>query len=639
MYRPFKPCPRTDCVENQTKHAQLTLLLKEAKEKLAQKEGLLQASVAQTESYDQRLQAAHTDLEAYDKIVPQLEAKYIEEKKKNDHYAELKTENLELKQTMADKAQGLTREERRAYNAIIDELKQRVLRLEQLNSTAEEYIEKTEANRQLDQKAIISLEDKIRELQNENGNLATKNRQIVHDVDELLRERSRLQSEVGGLKRELVVGELDTERLRQFHEDEKQKLRDKIGFEQKRLEDFQSDTEAIREQFKEDQGKLAEKEAETLDLTNQLKKITDRIGTEGGARTEEEEEALEKYTKLARDLIEQMQNLHECREPQFRRKPGAYRSKIEKQELPGSSSSSSTTWSSSSEAESTHDEQGETEEDLSPDLQLISRARRGRGGHGAGPAGEPIVKIKEVEVIREVQVPGPIEYVDHEVLVPGPIQYVDREVPVPGPTVYVNAEGDDIPAKVRYTPFRVFAHNPIICWLLVEFNFLVLFIHWAQRLFVLGSWAYAQVSGGEAWTRLVPDYASSSSETDSNVAGAPPQDAPRPRRPRPGVFTVLFNPQPGRIPSAWDTLWGLAFHFLVYGTLWLFFSVWHERGLWLAENEGARRWLHLLIAQRGSDGSLGINQILPQTINRQLDILRFDFLELVGIPVTYQSPG
>ncbi|RAL68599.1 hypothetical protein DID88_007317 [Monilinia fructigena] len=630
MYRPFKPCPRTDCVENQTKHAQLILLLKEAKEKLEQKEGLLRASIAQTESYDQRLQAAHTDLKAYDTIAPQLEVKYIEEKKRNDYYSELKNKDLELKQTMEEEHQKLLEEQenlkrkivdqRREYEAIIKELQQRIYRLEQHNSTAEEYIEKFEASRADEQQSIAQQEERIMQLEHENRELTTRERNNAREIKIAAQERNALNVDNESLRWKIVRAEQEATQVNEFHEAEKENLLGKIRFEQTRLENYQNDTEGIQKQAKEAQEKLAIKEAETVDLTHQLKEATDRTETGGDGQTEEQKKALEKYSKMARDLINQVQDIHQHREPQFSRKPGAYRTPPPPRLL-------------LPKPKSTHDEQEEAEEDLSPDLQLIHRARRGRGGHTTGPAAEPIIQIKEVEVIREVQVPGP------SVEIPSPIQYVNREVPVPGPILYVDVEGDDMPTKIRYTPFRVFAHNPIICWLLVEFNFLILFAHWAQRLFVLLSWAYAQISGGEAWIRPVPDYASSSSETGSNVTGAPPQDSPKPQLPRPGVFTVLFNPKPGRIPSAWDTLWGLAFHFLVYSTLWLSFSVWHERGLWLAQNEGARRWLHQLIAQRSSDGFLGMNQILPQTVNRQLDILRFDLLELVGIPVTYRSPG
>ncbi|KAB8295875.1 hypothetical protein EYC80_008696 [Monilinia laxa] len=640
--------------------ASLFCFSKREMKKLMRKEELLRASVAQIESYDQRLQAAHTDLKAYDTIVLQLEGKYIEEKKKNDYYTELETKNLELKQTMEtmeeqhqkllEEQENLKRktvDQRSEYEAIVKELQQRVYRLEQLNATAEDYIEKFEASREDEQKSIARQEERIRQLENENGDLAARDRNSAREIKVAVQERNDIRVDNQSLRWKLDRAEQEAVQVNEIHEAEKENLRGKISFEQTRLENYQNDTEGIQKQAKEAQVKLAIKEAETVDLTNQLKEATDRIETGGGGQTEEQKKALEKYSKMARDLINQVQDTHQHREPQFSRKPGTYRSKREEQDLPGSSSSSiSSTTSSiaSSEAESTHDEQEEAEEGLPPDLQLIHRARRGRGGHTTGPVAEPIIQIKEVEVIREVQVPGPsvevlgpIQYVDREV--PGPIQYVDREVPVPGPIVYIDAEGDDIPAKIRYTPFRVFAHNPIICWLLVEFNFLILFIYWVQRLFALLSWAHAQISVGEGWIRPVPDYASSSSETGSNVTGAPPQDAPKPKLPRHGVFTVLFNPKPGRIPSAWDTLWGLAFHFLVYGTLWLSFSVWHERGLWLAQNEGARRWLHQLIAKRSSDGFLGINQILPQTVNRQLDILRFDLLELVGIPVTYRFPG
>lgn len=661
--------------------------LKEASETIKQKEKSLQARTAQLESTQQRLQVAHADIESHNKNYPQLEVKYIEEKQKNYRYADLQLEYLKLKNKMErDGKDFVPTQVHVDYKEFaeatikkqadqVEAQKQQISKLKQEIADNNAYIATTETNyfteqsKQAEKDAkIVKLEHEIRELKIDRA----------HHGREMQKARAMgnvIQDENDRMKHRLNNVDSDTRRLEEQHAAEVRRLKEKIDFERTQLNNFRSDAREVQKQAEEAQARLEEKEVETKELIKRLEAATEGFTepTGGGSpQTSVDEAEIETYRVLIRSILKEVELLNTRQAPSFLPDAKAFRSDLEDSgRLPDSSSSSSTT-DTSSESDSIPGEGGEEEEAAGP-AQVIHR--RGKGGFG----GKPIIKIKEVirevpvqvpgpiqyvdrftkvptkteyveteriiegpnrYVEREVPVPGPIQYVEREVPVPGPIEYVDREVPVPGPTVYVNVPGAEIevPGPTRYTPFQVSAHNPIICWLLVEFNFLVLFFHWLRRLLAVLSWIPATIFGGHPWAP--PDYASSSSsssDADSDAGVAPHRIVDR--QPLFPVLSVLFYPKRGRVPSVWDTFWGVVFHLIVYATICMFFSVWQERDLWLAENDATRRWLHTLVSQRGSNGFLGMNQILPQIVTRRLEILRFDFLELVGLPVAYRFPG
>lgn len=662
MRRPFKPCPRTDCVAIRTKHAHLEFEVKGLKKELRAKEELVRLRIeTQSESYEQRLQAAHSDIEAFNPIVKELEAKYLEEKKKNENladfearyleekqknesFAELEAKYLELKHTMAEE------EPKKPEDPKVIELRHEIDRLKQANESIEEYIRTAEENIAERERACDARDERNRALEQEIRNLridVVNNRNNFQRINEL---NQQYQEENDKLASVVHYNDERTERLIKRHEAEKQQLLAKVELSETKLENFRGDARQVVKENKEAQEALEKKDEEIKQLITKHEKAAEEIKARGGIgiRTEEQQKEMDSYIELVDSLVDQVKQIQEIQQPRFSMSPTAYRGKHAAGEGEGegeeeerrrklSSESSTTTTSSSEESLSFSFEEGE--EELSPDLQLIHKARpRGARGYGLGPGPlpEPIIQIKETFVpgpeIR-IQVPGPTV----EVEVPGPIQYVDREIPVPGPIVYVDVPGADVPGPIRYTPFRVWAHNPITCWFLVEFNFLVLFFHWCKRLVNIVTWIPARILVGRAWDPFPSNEESSSSDSDSD-AGVP-RDPRRPYRDGPGLLSVLFNPKPGRIPSAWNTFWGLAAHVAVYATLWMYFSVAHERKLWAAENDSTRRWINHLLAQRGTNGFLGMNQMLPASVNRQLDIWRFDFMERVGIPVTYQFPG
>ncbi|ESZ98351.1 hypothetical protein SBOR_1229 [Sclerotinia borealis F-4128] len=642
---PFQPCPRTDCVEYRTKHYRLVWQLKEARQTLETREGVLRTRIAQTESYDQRLQAAQKDITAYDEIVEKLEASYIAEKLKNGNYADLEVKHLELKAKMADKA--------REDELLILDLRQQIAKLKYDNDNNEDYIKTAEANIKDRESHVDALHSRIKAQEEEIRTLKTDKINFGNEAHRLTRENTKVQEESNRVRNEFSRLEKEIKKLQEEHAVERQNFHDRIVLEQTKLEDFRNDANEVRKHANEMEVLLKQKDVETKDLLKQLDVVAVELKNKGGVATEDQQKALAYYIMMARSLVTQVGKLQQTHRPTFLAYPEAYwarnaagkklegdaendEEEEEEEGIPqpeeevGSSSTSS-----SSEYESPQDEQEEEKEEGSPDLQLIHRARR--RGHGAG-AGiikyiNRIVHVPGQDIVHTV--PGP----PVEVPVPGPIQYINREVSVPGPVVYVDVPGEEVPGPIRYTPFRVFAHNPITCWLMVEFNFLVLFSHWVRHLLAYLSWLPVAVYFGYDWTPPTPDYAATfSSDSDADEAGAPP-DGGRLHRPGSTLFSALFRTRPGRMPSTWNTFWGLAFHAFVYLTIWLSFSVWKERALWFAENDATRRWLHQVLAQRASNGFLGMNQILPQTINRQLDILKFDLLQLAGIPVTYQFPG
>lgn len=630
---------------------------------IQQKEEQVSTRVAQLESYDQRLQAAHIDLAAFEPIVAKLEAGYIEEKRKNENFAVLEERyiqekrNLEARYTAEKKKQTVEYEDLREkyfdlqdkmadasvdHAATIEKLEAQIAKLEDLIIEKDKwliYIEGLIKARELKCDAREARCDAIEE---EKRTLRRKVVEIQKDIDESQIKMEDMQAEIDTL----------TFDLNNYKEDlaectaENEKLKKRVAAEKQKTEDFRQDAKEIQKQNKKIQADLEKKERDTQVLLENMEKANRDLVAKGGVGASPEVQKLMRdYIEMCRSIIQQIIDTRKAQTLAFNPAPGTYQPKdgdsAENSAAGGKDSSeSSSSSSSSSSSEGEDEEEGEEvgEGEGSPDLQLINKKTR-RRGHGPATGPEIQIQIKEVEVIREVHIPGPEILVPGptiEVQVPGPIQYVDREIPVPGPSIYVDKPGKDIPGPICYTPFRVFAHNPVICWLLVEFNFLILFFHWCKRTLSFLSRFPAMTIGVGPWNPPPPD---DDEDSDDDDAVGEPANADRPPKTGPKLLTVLFNPKLGRIPNAWDTFWGLAFHMIVYSILWLFLSVAYERKLWLAENDSTRRWLYQIIAQHGGNGFLGMNQILPQRVSRLLEIWRFELVERMGYPVAYQFPG
>ncbi|KAF7955847.1 hypothetical protein EAE96_004769 [Botrytis aclada] len=674
---PLKPCPRTDCVAHRTKQSQLEWELKEARMLAQQKEEQVSTRVAQLESYDQRLQAAHIDLAAFEPIVAKLEAGYIEEKRKNESFALLEERyiqekrNLEARYTAEKKKHTVEYEDLKEKHldlqdkmaatqedsaTIIKRLEAEITALELTVTSKETWIKYIENQMDSRETVLAKREERCKIIENERRTLKQNAIELQKEIDELQTKMQDMQAENETVTYEFNNYKEDTAN----YKTENDKLVKRVEAEKQRLEDFRNDARQIQKEHKRVQDAMVEKEKETQALLEKMEKANRNIGAKEGAGVSPEVQKLMRdYIEMCRGIIQQIIDTRKAQDPGFNPVPGTYQPKdgdSDKNSATGSKGTSESS-SSSSSSEDEADEEGEEEAEGvgevggggkgGPDLQVINKKTR-RRGHGPAPAPEIRIQIKEVEVIREVHIPGPEILVPGptiEIEVPGPIQYVDREVPVPGPTVNVGVPGKDVPGPIRYTPFRVFAHNPVICWLLVEFNFLILFFHWCKRLLQVFSWLPAKVFNLDPWESL-PDEDSdtdiSSDESDaadeSNAAGKA-RKVDRPPKTGPKLLSVLFSPKQGRIPNAWDTFWGLTFHTLVYSALWLFLSVAHERNLWVVENESTRRWLYQIIAQHSSNGFLGLNQILPQRLIRLLAIWRFELLERMGYPLAYQFPG
>ncbi|ATZ52732.1 hypothetical protein BCIN_08g03750 [Botrytis cinerea B05.10] len=659
---PLKPCLRTDCVAHRTKQTQLEWELKEARMLVQQKEEQVSTTVAQLESYDQRLQAAHIDLAAFEPIVAKLEAGYIEEKRKNETFTALQERfiqeqrNLEARYTAEKKKrtveydnlrekhfdlQDKMADSKRNDAATILELEKQIEKLENLVSEKEKYIIYVENQMNGREAECLNRDQRCEAIEQENRDLKHEIQEAENYMTEMQTRHDDAQADYEKLSFEFAAYKDEMA----VHISKNERLIQRVAVEKQKLEDFRNDARAIQKESKRVQEELVQKEQETQELLEKIEKVNKELVAEGGAGVSPEAQKLmSEYVQMCRNVIQQIVDARKAQEPGFNPAPGTYEPNdgdSGKNSTAGSSAASESSSSSSSEDE-VEDEAGEggegegegeggVEGEGIPDLQVINKKTRRRGhGPDAGPKVE--IRIQEVEVIREVYIPGP------EIMVPGPIQYVDREVPVPGPITQVDVPGADIPGPIRYTPFRVFAHNPVICWLLVEFNFLILFFHWCKHLLALLSWVPAKITGRDPWDISPPDDDPNSEESEASD-GSGAGDVDKPPRVGPKLLSVLFNPKRGRLPNAWDTFWGLVFHAVFYSALWLFLAVAYERKIWVAENDSTRRWLYQIIVQRGGSGFLGMNQILPQRVVRLLDIWRFELVELMGYPVAYQFPG
>jgi hypothetical protein len=217
--------------------------------------------------------------------------------------------------------------------------------------------------------------------------------------------------------------------------------------------------------------------------------------------------------------------------------------------------------------------------------------------------------------------------------VPGPQVVV--EVPTPGPEV-------PVAGPTRYVPFRVWAHHPVVCWLLVEYNFLMLAIYWIGSGIALGKRLGRKILGRAAApaSPWLSDASESSEAGDLDGDGVrfPPRRDSSLRLQR-GLWGDLLRPRPGRLPSVVDTLVGLSFHILVYAAVWMSYSAYQERQLWLAANDATRRYLYQILHNHQSDGFLGLRQLVPRGFQRKFVQWRFVLFMKAGVPVTYRFPG
>ncbi|KAF7881596.1 uncharacterized protein EAF02_006284 [Botrytis sinoallii] len=620
-----------------------------------QKEGRCRQESPSSNPMTKGLQAAHIDLAALNLSLRNWKQVISKKKRKNENFAVLEEDYIKRsgisKQDIPQRRRSKTVEYKdlrekhfdlqdKMAEATVDNaatiavLEAQITKLELQIVHKDKYIEHLEVQTAAREEVCTVREQRCNDIEGERRNLKS----AVTDLQRKSTETRRKMEEVKAENESMIY---DCDRYKENLADletENENLVKRVAAEKQRVDDFRHDAREVQKENKKVQEALVKKEQETQELLEKMEKANKYLVAKGGVGVSPEVQKLMRdYIEMCRSIIKQIIDTRMAQN-RFQPAPGTYQptdGDSRRGSAAGSKDSSeSSSSSSSSEAEDEEEEEEvvEGEGEGIPDLQVINKKTR-RRGHGLAAGPEIQIQIKEVEVIREVQIPGP------ERLVPGPIQYVDREVPVPGPTVFVDVPGADIPGpNFVITPFRVFAHNPVICWLLVEFNFLILFFHWCKRSLSVLSRLPAMTIGLGPWNPPPPDDDDNSDSDDDDAAGEPP-DGKRPPKTGPKLLSVLFNPKRGRLPNAWDTFWGLVFHMFVYSVLWLFLSVAYERKLWLAENDSTRRWLYQIIAQHGGNGFLGMNQILPQRVIRLLEIWRFDLLERMGYPLAYQFPG
>ncbi|KAL2062390.1 hypothetical protein VTL71DRAFT_6656 [Oculimacula yallundae] len=105
----------------------------------------------------------------------------------------------------------------------------------------------------------------------------------------------------------------------------------------------------------------------------------------------------------------------------------------------------------------------------------------------------------------------------------------------------------------------------------------------------------------------IPPGPQSSPKPAGNGFAAPIIDAGAPPPPPPIVtaepgFWDIFATRP--LPGIWSTLLLLLLHLVVYYFVYISFSTYYERNLWLAANDATRAYLHSIMGLRYTDGML-----------------------------------
>ncbi|KAM3066575.1 hypothetical protein ACMFMG_002289 [Clarireedia jacksonii] len=460
-----------------------------------------------------------------------------------------------------------------------------------------EYLEKKleQLEGDIERNRVINIE--------KDNDIKKKDRQIqdLHDSHERSRNEFQLyENQISALQADLAKARKDREALKEQVRAEK--LEAKTA--RNDLDDHVKNTRDVVPLLERRNEEVRRLHAELEPLKEQLKGMEElRI-----------ENTNAKQTVAALSAL--IEELEKSQTPGFKQDPDAYR-------IPD-------TGSADSGDESVGDAGGESvvlkkKGSLDKEISIVSGEHESQynddltdekgNGHGRGPRNAFTQFIFKT---IQVAVPGPEVVV--EVPTPGP------EVPVAGPT--------------RYVPFRVWAHHPVVCWLLVEFNFLMLVIYWISSFLEVGKRLGLKVLGraAEPTSLSLSDASESSEQDDLDGDGVrfPPVRGLSLQR---SLWDDLLRPRPGRLPSTVDTLFGLFFHLVVYAAVWMSYSAYQERQLWLAANDTTRRYLHQILNDHQSDGFLGLKHLVPRGVQRKFVQWRFILFMKAGFPVAYRFPG
>jgi hypothetical protein len=334
----------------------------------------------------------------------------------------------------------------------------------------------------------------------------------------------------------------------------------------------------------------------------------------------------------------------------------------------------------------------------------------------------------EVEKRVEVIVDRPVEVEKRvEVIVDRPIEvekrvevYIDRPVEIEKRVEVIVDRPIEVEKRVEVEkiirvknnifvdrPFQISAHNPIKCWLQVEFNCLILLCSFiatsvtisnlmglsrkvvgavkqtidlafyrahATHLDLATQTAKAKIPSVQVTPAMQPAADSQGpaaisapgqlapSTPDLSMPGRFPSssihepdtyndedlstdDVPAPVDLKPGSLNFwplnIFT-HPKTMPGIKRTLLGMAFHLLVYLALYIGYSTYHERQIWLAANDSTRVLVHSFASNPG-DFQSGVTKILfmlPADWKHAIDALMFEHIILrFNIPINFVMPG
>lgn len=275
--------------------------------------------------------------------------------------------------------------------------------------------------------------------------------------------------------------------------------------------------------------------------------------------------------------------------------------------------------------------------------------------------------------------------------------------------------------QVIFTPFEVSAHNPLLCWIQTEHNYIILFSVWVHLFFNLASRWVRRCSGSSRRSasapaddfdvsppvnapvdaavdapdttqgdsvdplaallarahsedqqlaeaaRLLPDI-EEKPDTREVIGDPVPPESPYQTNTRHmhaqtggqsvidpltdtaasidpqnrAWYAKIVSPLPNEIPEVKKTLFGMAFHLLVYYSIFLGIYCYYERKMWIDANDHTRAFVQQLLHNPRNNQNLVqyLAHPLPEHWKHNIDVFIFKyFVEKFGLHANYVMPG
>jgi peptidoglycan hydrolase CwlO-like protein len=216
-------------------------------------------------------------------------------------------------------------------------------------------------------------------------------------------------------------------------------------------------------------------------------------------------------------------------------------------------------------------------------------------------------------------------------------------------TVYVPS-----PPSRNYPPYQKTAHNPLLCWILVEINTGILFRNWLSYsacrdapLFRRETQTVGKVAEPvQPVNRNAPESSSSPNGTSDTLSGTSPAVDPQLEKIKeliePAVsgedIRAICTPgenlsrdehfhrepsnaiiNPSNSPPVLATLFAFILHLIFYYFLYVCYENYCEQNKWISANETARKLVFDILALRGGDGRGLASHFLSEQVVRAID--------------------